>query len=410
MKMMSTLAVIMVIFLCSSTVLGLTESKLVASDGDLGDSFGRAIAHNYEFLLVGAPMDGNNVGAVYVFKSTETGWVETQKLLASDAQDNYYFGSGICIDGDNALIGSTIGLGRGAAYLFHYNGTQWVEEQILEPSSIESSFSNALALHGNDAIIGTVYGGTGGQAYVFHYDGSTWTETQLLTGSDTAHGDRFGISVAMHGNYALIGADSDDDDGQDSGSAYVFQFNGSIWTETQKLTGNDISDYDNFGGSVAISDSYAFVGAPVNTDHSTDPGAAYVYLLSGSVWSEIQKLTASNGASNDEFGRSAAINGYYAVIGASGDDDNGERSGSVFLYELEDNLWAEKEKIIATDGTSFDSLGFVTSVYGGKIAAGAYLDINGSAYIYDGVYSVPSISITGIGLLLLGFALLFRRR
>ena len=117
---------------------------------------------------------------------------------------------------------------------------------------------------------------------MFKTDGSTWTEEAKLTPSDGASYDFFGRSVALNVNYALVGAFADDDNGSSSGSVYVFKTDGSTWTEEAKLTPSDGVSGDFFGYSVAFNGDYALVGASDDDDdNGSDSGSAYVFVISG---------------------------------------------------------------------------------------------------------------------------------
>ena len=124
---------------------------------------------------------------------------------------------------------------------------------------------------------------------------------------------------------------ADDDNGSASGSAYVFVRSGTTWTEQQKLTASDGAASDWFGFSVSISGDIAIVGAYKD---DSGQGSTYVFVRSGTTWTEQQKLTASDGAASDSFGRSVSISGDTAIIGAFGDDDDGSNSGSAYVFAL----------------------------------------------------------------------------
>ena len=159
-----------------------------------------------------------------------------------------------------------------------------------------------------------------------------WTEQQKILASDGSYADWFGNSVSINGDYIVIGALLDDDNGVNSGSAYIFYYNGTIWSQQTKLTASDGAAYDHFGRSVSISGDYAVIGAYGDDDNDSDSGSAYIFHRTGTTWSEQAKITASDGVAGDSFGHSVSISGDYAVIGASGDDDNGSDSGSAYIY------------------------------------------------------------------------------
>src|SRR5262249_6828386 len=137
-----------------------------------------------------------------------------------------------------------------------------------------------------------------GAAYVFKFDGTQWVQKQKLTASDGAQSDNFGVSVAIDGNVILVGSYHADSPAVDAGAAYVFRFNGTTWVEEAKLTASDAAAGDAFGRAVAVKDDVTAVGAPLDDLTSgTDAGSVYVYRYKGSIllWQEEQKLPASDG-------------------------------------------------------------------------------------------------------------------
>ncbi|MCJ7571560.1 MAG: FG-GAP repeat protein, partial [Candidatus Thermoplasmatota archaeon] len=144
--------------------------------------------------------------------------------------------------------------------------------------------------------------------------------------------DYFGYSVSLSGDTALIGVPTDDDNGVDSGSAYIFTRTGTTWTQQAKLTASDGTENDRFGYSVSLDGDTALIGATRDDDKGTDSGSAHVFTRTGTTWTQQAKLTASDGAENDRFGYSVSLDGDTALIGATRDDDKGTDSGSVYLF------------------------------------------------------------------------------
>ena len=169
-------------------------------------------------------------------------------------------------------------------------------------------------------------GSASGSAYIYNLDG---TGEVKVTASDAASGDRLGISVAVGSNKIVIGAYADDDDGTSSGSAYIYNIDG---TNEVKLTASDAAGGDFFGESVSIGSNKIVVGARSNDDDGTSSGSVYVYNLDGT--GEV-KITASDGAQYDSFGNSVAVGNDKIVVGSYGDDDGGSTSGSVYVYNLD---------------------------------------------------------------------------
>ena len=202
------------------------------------------------------------------------------------------------------------------------------------------------------------------------------TESMKLTASDGAAGDYFGRSVALDGTTALIGAYGDDDKGSNSGSAYLVDT--ATGTQT-KITASDGAANDNFGLSVALDGTTALIGAGGDDDKGSNSGSAY---LVDTATGTQTKLTASDGAAFDEFGISVALDGSTALIGADGDDDKGSYSGSAYLFDL---LTGTQTKLLAEDGAAYDWFGRSVAISGTLAIVGAYRDdaYTGSAYVFD---------------------------
>ena len=324
---------------------------------------------------------------ILVTSSLFADWNEMQKLLASEGSTLAHFGYSISISGDYALIGAPndnddYGHSTGSAYIIVRDGDDWSEqEKLLAPDgATEDRFGYSVSVTQDYAVIGAMHddddGYRSGSAYIFVRDGETWSEQAKLNASDGDIEDYFGAEVSIEGDYALIGAPSDDDDGLSSGSAYIFYRNGNIWTEHAKLTSSEGDASDYFGCSVSIEGDYAVIGAEGNNNFS---GAAYIFARSGDTWSEQVKLTASDGAHGDSFGRSVSIEGDYAVIGAFHDDnDNGEDSGSVYIFARSGDMWAEQAKLTPSNGAAYDFFGWSVSISEDYTIIGA---VN-SAYIF----------------------------
>ena len=198
-------------------------------------------------------------------------------------------------------------------------------------------FSFTVSISGDYAVVGAQNddddGEDAGSAYIFFRDGADWTQQAKLTAGDAAEGDKFGISVSINGDYVVIGAYHDDDEG----SAYIFVREGADWNQQVKLKADDAVEGDGFGRSVSINGDYAVVGAECDDDGGEWSGSAYIFVRDGADWTEHAKLTADDAAEADWFGYSVSISGDYAVIGAPMDDDGGESSGSAYIYNLGEN-------------------------------------------------------------------------
>jgi len=320
-------------------------AKLTPSDGAPYDYFGYSVSLSGDYALIGAYWDndnGSNSGSAYIFRHQGTTWTQEARLTASDGDRDDYFGYSVSLSGDCALIGTSgdddNGTDAGSAYIFRREGTAWTQEAKLTASdgAVEEYFGYSVFLSGDYALIGACVdddnGPSSGSAYIFRREGTTWTEEAKVTASDGAAGDVFGVSVSLAGDYSLIGAYGDDHDGTDAGSAYIFHREGTTWTEEAKITASDGVAGDFFGRSASLSSDYALIGAYGDDDNGTDAGSAYIFRREGTTWTQEAKLTSSDGAASDYFGHSVSLSGDYALIGAYYDDDNGTDAGSAYVY------------------------------------------------------------------------------
>ena len=359
------------------------EAKLTADDGAAGDYFGYSVALSGNTSLVGAYRDDDDSGSAYVFRWNGDNWTEEAKLTAGDGDTNDCFGISVALSGDTALVGAYHDdLASGSAYVFRQNGDNWTETKLTagDGAAIDY-FGISVALSGDTALVGAPGSDDAsvedsGSAYVFRRDGDNWNEEAKLTAGDGDTNDCFGISVALSGDTALVGAYHDD---LASGSAYVFRQNGDNWTET-KLTAGDGAAIDYFGISVALSGDTALVGAPGSDDASVeDSGSAYVFRRDGDNWNEEAKLTARNAAEAHLIGYSVALSGDTALVGTLDCE-------AAYVFRRNGTTWTEEAKLTAGDGAAGDYFGFSVALSGDTALVGAWGDDDkgsnsGSAYV-----------------------------
>ncbi len=325
--------------------------KLVVPDGDADDLFGDAVAISGGTVIVGATRAFGK-GAAYIFSQNEGGannWGVVKKLLASDGAGGDDFGASVDISGDYAAVGAVNDdapqVNRGSFYLYERNfgGANNWGERVRRSSSdgaTNDNFGISVSIDGSTVLVGARYddesGSNSGAAFTFVRDFPTannWGQTQKLLASDLAAGDYFGSSVAISGNNLVVGSYLDDNaGGNNAGAAYVFSFSGS-WTEVAKLIASDATIADQFGISVDIDAGTVIVGSQFDDDMGTNSGSAYIYT-EGSGWAEVDKLLGSAVTTNDNFGRSVAVDGPYAGVGAFKDDlGSSLDQGSAYFYE-----------------------------------------------------------------------------
>ena len=240
---------------------------------------------------------------------------------------------------------------------------------IASDAAASDSFGRTVAVSGDTAVVGAYQdddaGNVSGSAYVFVRSGGVWIQQAKLTASDAAVADQFGYSVALSGDTAVVGAITDDHaGGSDAGSAYVFVRSGTVWTQQAKLTASDAATVDVFGYSVALSGDTAVIGARLD-DHSSlaDVGSTYVFVRTGGVWSEQAKLIAFDPDSTDHFGSAVAVAGNTAVVGSNEDNNaGGADAGSAYVFVRTGGAWALQAKLTAADAAATDYFGFAVAV------------------------------------------------
>lgn len=332
--------------------------------------FGYSVALSGDRALVSSVYvadAGGYAGSVFVFERDAGGaWVEVARLTLSD----------------NITIGNI-------------SSSSFFNPQI-------TLFGSSISLSGDRVLVGARYdshdGPSSGSAYVYErYDTGTWFEAAKLTASDAAARDFFGTSVSLSGSLALIGAYKENGgDLSDSGSAYLFERDATgTWIEVTKLTASDARANDRFGISVSLSDDRALIGAYRDWDFfsGSRSGSAYVFERNGTqTWVEAAKLTATDAENRDYFGISVSLSGDRALIGANLADNFSQGlsradSGSAYLFELDvTGSWVEAVKYTASDALPQDNFGTSVSLSGDRVLIGAPIastQYPGYAYVYD---------------------------
>ncbi|MHC1730133.1 MAG: hypothetical protein AB9866_29740 [Syntrophobacteraceae bacterium] len=318
------------------------QAKLVAGDGAGGDSFGRSVGLSGDTIVVGAPGDdvkGSNSGSAYVFVRTNGVWKKQARLVPSDGGAGDSFGSSVAISGSRIVVGAPgdddKGANAGAAYVFVRSNGAWSMEKKLRGNAEGDTFG-VVAISSNTIVIGSPgnddNGANAGSAYIYFLSDGIWKSQKKLLPSDGAPGDSFGCSVGINLDTVVIGARGKDIKGSSSGAAYVAVRSDGVWGGLKRLLAPDGAEYDLFGQSVAVSGSSILVGAPGDDDKGAKAGAAYLFTRSSTgSWQLKGKLLAGSGAAGDSFGSSVYIYGSKVVVGAPGDSDLGDLSGSVFV-------------------------------------------------------------------------------
>jgi hypothetical protein len=379
------------------TVDPLAQAAYVkASNAGIGDQFGYAVSASGNTVVVGAPNEASSVTGV------------------NGGPDDDF------VDG------------AGAAYVFVREGATWTQQAYLKPSTTDwgDNFGWSVAISGDVIVVGAPYedssatgiGGdeldnsaqSAGAAYIFTRTGTTWTQSAFVKGSNTEAYDELGGSVAASGDTIVVGArfesggasgvngDESDDSSPGAGAAYVFVRSHSTWSQQAYVKASNPEAQDFFGSSVAVSGNTLVVGADAEDggtagidgnplDNSApQSGAAYVFVRSGTAWSQQAYVKASNPGAQDFFGFPVAISGDTIAVGASGEasaatgvngnelDNSAPRSGAVYVYMRTGTTWSQQAYVKASNTEANDFFGSALALSGDTLVAGAFGESSGA--------------------------------
>ncbi len=312
--------------------------------------------------------------------------------LAGDAFSQN-FGAAVALDAERLVVGDDLADAlthdAGAAFIFRREGDAWVLEAKLVAHDGQPGdyFGRAMALDGDGLVIGASWDdGQRGSAYVARRVGTSWTLEAKLVGSDSVAGDHFGNSVALDGDLAVIGARDSDAQGFGSGSAYVFRRTASGWVQEAMLIRDDGAPDQAFGTSVALDDRTAVVGAPGDDEFGEAAGAAYVYEGSGGVWVGTIKLRAPSAKPFDAFGASVSIDADLVAAGAP----SVTYPGQAHLFRRVGGNWSAEANLASAGSlVSNDEFGRPVSVHGERVLVGegqgGFAIGSGAAHLFERV-------------------------
>lgn len=439
------------------------QAYLKASDTGANDQFGWSVAISGDTMVVGSPFESSSTtgingnqsnnntyqsGAAYVFVRNGTNWSQQAYLKASNTGIDDWFGWSVAISGNTVLVGALLedsnAMGAngnqtnnsandsGSAYVFVRSGTNWSQQAYLKASNTGAfdHFGSSVAVSGDTLVIGAngeTSNATGvngnqndnslqyaGAAYVFVRSGTNWSQQAYIKASNTDAYDYFG-SVTVSGDTVVVGAanedsnaigvngEQSDNSANESGAAYVFVRSGTNWSQQAYLKASNSEASDSFGHQVAISGDTVVAGAygedsnavGVNGDQSDNSGdlsgAAYVFVRSGTNWSQQAYLKASNTGARDGFGEAVAVSGDKVVVGAAGESStatgvNGNQisnsatnSGAAYVFMRSGTNWSQQVYLKASNTEAGDIFGYSAAVSGDTVVVGARYEASNSS-------------------------------
>ena len=387
-----------VLFAIAATVLSTAPAhadlgdqlfKLLPDDGAMDEEFAHAIAIDNGIVVIGKRLNdfGHNSGSAYLFDAS-TG-VQLFKLVPNDLEAFDLFGWSVAIGNGIVAVGAVFDDARGSAYLFDASTGAQLAKLLPSDRALFDDFGSSIAIDNGVVAVGASQdddnGNCSGSAYLF--DASTGLQLFKLLPDDGAANDFFGNAIAIHNGVVAVAAARDDNDtGPDSGAVYLFD--ASTGLQLFKLLPDDGAADDVFGQSVAIDNGVVAVGAVFDQDNGPSSGSAY--LFDASTGAQIAKFLTSDGAQVDLFGWSIAIDNGMVVVGANNDNnDNGANAGSAYLFDISDaNNPAQIAKLLPNDGARDDRFGWSIAIHNDVVAVGAIGDDDngnnsGSAYLFD---------------------------
>jgi hypothetical protein len=358
-------------------VFPLDDTKFTATNPAAQDFFGTAIAIDGNTFVVGVENDdddGTSSGSVYIFTYNGTAWIP-EKLTASDAMADDKFGSSVAIEGDTLVVGvegadTPGGANAGSIYIYERINGVWTFDEEFYPATQGSAdlFGANVAIDGGTIVVGAAgYNTNEGAVYVITPSGENWTEQRLMV-ADSADDDRFGTSVAIDGGTIVVGTPAHDQNGSNAGTAYVFTNTGGTWSSVEVLAADGIGG-DSYGISVAVSGDTIAVGA-INADHpgAENSGTVYVYTYDGSSWVEEATLTAETPIISGIFGMSVALEEDTLVVGEPRAHVNSvSDQGVAYVFQRSNGSWTQEQQLTAADGVANDQLGDKVALSGARV-------------------------------------------
>ncbi|MDX2080157.1 MAG: FG-GAP repeat protein [Terrimicrobiaceae bacterium] len=382
------------------------SAKLVASDGAASDAFGSAVALSLTTAVVGAPKDASSSGCAYVFMLGTGSWVQQGKLTSDDLATGDTLGSSVAISGETAILGApgddnSYGMDAGAAYVFFRSQGTWSQQKKLTRLGQKpgDGLGTSVGIWKDVAVVGSpgVDGGSlqqqmGGASFYRRskagWDGGASVISQVYAGA------RFGSSVAIDGEFSIIGSPgSESQAGHEAGQAniYAFRKENGEWRSIDYLSAGYTSLGGESGTSIGVSGNHAIVGSP-NDETASGLSAGRVFLLTkqNGTWTLTSGLRGNPGVAEDRLGTSVAIDGTLAVYGVPGADRQGvSNSGTAYSVSLlKSGNWSQPVQIISTTALMNASLGNSIAISGKTVLVGAPLEqviqksSAGSVYVF----------------------------
>jgi len=309
-------------------------AKIQASDAEASDNFGVSVAVSDTRIVVGALFEdttASGAGSAYIFDIDGN---QIAKIQANDAQASVFFGRYVAVSDTRIVVGApyddTTATDAGSVYIFDIDGNQLAKIQASDAQESDR-FGHSVSVSDNRIVVGAYYEGDAnsgtyraGSAYIFDIDGN---QLAKLVASPRTGFDYFGTSVAASNTRIVVGNPNSNTPSPDAGSAYIFDIDGN---QLAMIQSSDVQGNDFFGWSVAVSDTRIVVGAKEEDTTAFNAGSAYIFDINGN---QLAKIQASDVEQYDNFGWSVAVSDTRIVVGVPYEDTTATDAGSVYIYK-----------------------------------------------------------------------------
>ena len=356
----------------------LTNTKLLNENGEEDDHLGKSVTIYGNICMVGAPnanVNGTSSGSIRVYSTSNEGttWGYITTIYPNDGGSGMYFGYDMDLYDEYLVVGAygddTLDSNAGAIYIFKTNNTGWetwyqVAKLTGDDSAAGDQYGHAVSIYKDMIVVGARYNdevdNNAGAVYTYIKSGDNITFKEKITVSGGASSDYFGFSLSVREDMLIVGAYGVDDNGLTSGAAYIYKTSndGNNWYLKEKLIASDGASSAHFGYAVDINNKYAVIGSYLDESK----GSIYVYntLDGGENWGNEIKLRPSDIGTSDQFGRAVAIYDSSILASAGGHDLIAANAGAVYMYETinDGTSWEQKSKAVAQDVKEYQYFSF----------------------------------------------------
>ena len=373
------------------------KAVLTRQGGVIHDEFGRSVAFDGKWLVVGAPQ----AAEAWVYQvDMDTLTFTPQQLLPSDSLIAG-FGYSVALEGDTILVGAPGadtggGTFRGKVYVFKRNGTTWIESQVINPSVLPSAgaadswrFGHAVALQDGVMAIGAPAEAGAllpGRSFIYTRNADNWILSQELANPDNDYMDRFGWSLALDGDTLVVGSELNPTGGVDSGSAHIYIKSGGVWSHLERIANPEPLGFEQFSQSLTLQGDTLVAGAPFarSIEADADPsGSSYIFQRTGGHFVLQQKRSSDTACINEQYGAAVALESTTLIVGAPR-VQCGSGSGNVYAYTLDVGM--REIKLTAPSPVIEAHFGHAVDISGDTVVIGAPDDIGNQGMVDGAVY------------------------